>query len=467
MDGNAFQRSLIDDKRPKLREGPGVECCALRPSSLHPRANVREFFQRNRPLRAFGLRNNPFGETVVHVFGKATFLTGQLPQAAAAAEGTELLQLVPEPPMTIAHVRDCLAGIDFPIAIRGDVRDTQIDAKDAISLVQFWCFNFTRDEQIPRAGDEHQIALAALMREQRALPFATDERDCLSPVECPDRNQRIGKRKRENAVIVGNRAVWPERALFLVIQLVGIRDFGNTAHRHLRGKAERFAHALIGQLVHGKLAERARRKGNLTDKVAGGISRFNRASERVGLRWRRVQVQLDGELHLASLLLLNGGLDRFSRDVSGATDIVRTTPPRRQARTQVWNLIAQNTGGAALELIGTLRWRAWWRARHEQMQVIGHHVQRLDRAMQLGCLLMQPFVQAIRTCAGQHLAAVLRTPDDVGMDRRDAASHVAVSFSTHVLTYTILFDKRQLRNNVGGRASSARRKPAVSARTFL
>jgi hypothetical protein len=54
----------------------------------------------------------------------------------------------------------------------------------------------------------------------------------------------------------------------------------------------------------------------------------------------------------------------------------------------------------------------------------------------------------------------------VVIDRRDATSNVAVSFSTHVLKHTILFDKRQLINNVGGRASSARLKPAVSARTF-
>jgi hypothetical protein len=66
------------------------------------------------------------------------------------------------------------------------------------------------------------------------------------------------------AVIVGNRAVWLERALCLAIQLVGIRDFGNTAHRQLRCKAERLAHVLIGQLVDGKLTERARRKSNLT-----------------------------------------------------------------------------------------------------------------------------------------------------------------------------------------------------------
>jgi hypothetical protein len=108
VDRHTTQLSFVGDKRPKLRECPRVECCALQPSSLHPRANVPEIFQRNRPLRAFGLRNNPFGQTVVDVFGKAALLTGQLPQAATATECAELLQLVPEPPVAVAHVLDRL-----------------------------------------------------------------------------------------------------------------------------------------------------------------------------------------------------------------------------------------------------------------------------------------------------------------------------------------------------------------------
>ena len=100
---------FVADKRPELREGPRMECCALRPSSLHPRANVREFFQRNRSLRAFGLRNNPFGKTVVDVFGKTALLTGQLPKSAAATKCAQFLQLHPQAPMPIAHILDRLA----------------------------------------------------------------------------------------------------------------------------------------------------------------------------------------------------------------------------------------------------------------------------------------------------------------------------------------------------------------------
>ena len=44
-----------------------------------------------------------------------------------------------------------------------------------------------------------------------------------------------------------------EGALSLPIQFVGIRDFGDTAHRQLRGQVERFTRRLVGQFVEGEL----------------------------------------------------------------------------------------------------------------------------------------------------------------------------------------------------------------------
>lgn len=404
---------------------------------------------------------------MVDVFGKAAFLTSQLPQAAAAAECAELLQLVPESPVSVANVLDRLAGVDFPIAICGDVRDTQVDTERTIRLEQFWCFDFASGKHVPRAANEHQIALTALVFEQRALPLTAHEWDRLSAIQCPDRDQRIGERKRKNAVIVGNRAVRYKRPQRRPIQLVGIRNLSDTAHRELRGKVKRLTRRLIRQFVDGKLTKCLSRKGNLTDIVARSIGRLKRAPERISLFGCRLQFQLDGEFHLAAFLVLNVVLDRFRRDVSGAANIGRTAPQRRQARTQMQKLIAQDAGGIALELIGKLLRRVDRRAIHTQMQVIGHHFKRLDGAMQFGCLLMQPFFQTLRNCARQHLAAVLRTPDEVVIDRRDATSNVAIPFSTHVLRYTSLFDTCQLTNNVGGRASSASLKGAFSARTFL
>gem|GEM_PF-6853653 len=118
---------------------------------------------------------------MVDVFGKAALLTGQLPQAATATECAELLQLVPEPPVAVAHVLDRLPRMRLTVAIGRNVPDAQIDTERAVNINRIWRFNLARRKQIPVAAHECQIGFAAPGSEQLALPLTTDERYGLPP----------------------------------------------------------------------------------------------------------------------------------------------------------------------------------------------------------------------------------------------------------------------------------------------
>jgi len=95
---------------------------------------MRQIFDGNRALRAFGLRNNPFGENVVDVFSESGFLSGKDAQAATAPQRAVPLELVAQAPVTIAHVLDRPPAVDFPITIDGDVRHAQIDAQHIVNI---------------------------------------------------------------------------------------------------------------------------------------------------------------------------------------------------------------------------------------------------------------------------------------------------------------------------------------------
>jgi len=297
MHRNTTTHRLIDHKALQLSETPRVKCCALRPSSPNPRANVCQIFDGNRSLRVFGLRNNPFGETVVDVFGKAAFLTGKNTKAAAAPQRAKSLQLISEPPMPIANILDCLAGVDFPITISCDAIHAQVNPKHAFHVDWFGCLNLGGGEQVPLTTHERQISFAASECKQLSLAFAAHERDFLSPLERPDRDSGVLMGVRQNALIIGNRAVGLKRALSLSIQLIGIRDLGDTAHRQLRRQRKRFSRGLIGQPVDGELAKRLALPRHLADVVAGGIRRLKRAPERISLFGRGQQFQLDRQSH--------------------------------------------------------------------------------------------------------------------------------------------------------------------------
>lgn len=168
---------LIGKKGLELCKAPGVECCALRPSSPHPRTNVRQIFDGNRALRAFGLRNNPLGDDMVGVLGKARLLTCQDFEPAAAAEGAFPLQLVPEPSMSIAHVPDGATAVDQAVTIRGDVGHTEIDPKYIVTVLGVGLLYLTGCQQIPLAAMVDQIGFTHARLEQLHLTFASNKWD--------------------------------------------------------------------------------------------------------------------------------------------------------------------------------------------------------------------------------------------------------------------------------------------------
>jgi hypothetical protein len=70
---------LVADKRPQLTKGPIAVSRSLPwPCNPRPLTNVRQIFQRNRPLRAFSLGNKPLADMVVRILLKAPLTTSEL-----------------------------------------------------------------------------------------------------------------------------------------------------------------------------------------------------------------------------------------------------------------------------------------------------------------------------------------------------------------------------------------------------
>src|SRR5262249_17939924 len=85
--------------------------------------------------------------------------------------------------------------------------------------------------------------------------------------------------------------------LGFAVELVGVGDFGDTAHGQLGRKAKGLAHRAVGQPMDGELPKRLSRKGDLADVVACGIGRFKRALEGIGVLRRWQELELNGQSH--------------------------------------------------------------------------------------------------------------------------------------------------------------------------
>ena len=175
--------------------------------------------------------------------------------------------------------------------------NAQINAEEVIDILGVGFLYFARDQQIPCAPVEQQVAFTLPRLEHAALALTAHESHRLPPVERPDRDGRGEQCEREDAVIVGNSGERAKGTLGLLVPFVGITHFGECAHHHLRRQSEHVAHILITHLLKRKLAEHTRLPRHAADVIAGGVGGLKRTLQGVGLLGRWLQLQVCHKFH--------------------------------------------------------------------------------------------------------------------------------------------------------------------------
>ncbi len=268
---HACQPRLVADELPQLRKGPIAASRSFRFPYRRPRADVRQIFERNRPLRVFGFLNKTLADAMVRILLKPALTTGQPAQMAFRRETAALLEPPAQVRVPASFAFNRSPAVPFAVAIRGKVRDAQVYPKHAVDLLLVRLRHVAHGQQVEHSLVVHQVAFAFAVRQQRALMVAQTVGDILSPIDRPDRHGVSVGIPRQVAVVKGNGAVRLERAPGLPIQLVGIGNFGNAANEDLRAETERALDLMIGDLLQGDTTKFARLPGNRTDRGARGV----------------------------------------------------------------------------------------------------------------------------------------------------------------------------------------------------
>ena len=126
-------------------------------------------------------------------------------------------------------------------------------------------------------------------------------------------------------------------------------------------------------------------------------------------------------------------------------------------------LLAQTPEGNTLEQLCHIGWTVLGRRRHEQMDVVRHHLTSKNLESILDCNLIQQFSQSVGYLPGQDVSSVLGTPDQMVVD----VVHCAFgSFHIHMVIVAQAFCLGN-RNTKGGATSSPDWKSGVSAAEIL
>jgi hypothetical protein len=300
-DRKTYEPRFVREKTAQLGKAPGMQTAALALLGPNSFPDVRQIFDGNPETMAFSPRNDFLADAVVDVFPEVGLSLGKLPQSPLRRLGAAALQPGPALGDFGSERLDIGACVAVTKTIEGDVDDAEVDAENAFDIDLFRVRHITDASDVPLALDQHQIDLALAKGEQPALPIAAYERDYGATVESPDRNGVVAF-ETEDAVIEWLRGVLAEchhfrRATARFVGGVSVGNLGDAADGDLGRDAELGAGVVVSRLVQIELADGSGSEADLGHPITGLVAALERASEQVGLRARRLQLDVGNQFH--------------------------------------------------------------------------------------------------------------------------------------------------------------------------
>ena len=276
---------------------PRVVLSPLALSNRNSLSNARQIFEGNAERVPLSLFNNSLGDYVVNGLRHALLFVVALLEQAASRLRAFALQFPTQAGMAMTQSVKVIARIILAIAGSGDIDDSQIHTQKLLHVLRVRGINLASGEQVKLAVNQTQVGLATLRLEQFELALASPEGNSLAALRRPNADFLLSDVPAQDAVIVGNRAVWLEGARRLAVKLIGVGDLRDATHHDLGRQSKLRLDSVVHQLVNAKLMELALLPGYVADVVASGIGLLKCFEQTLMLFWCRLQLDPGREFH--------------------------------------------------------------------------------------------------------------------------------------------------------------------------
>ncbi len=190
----------------------------------------------------------------------------------------------------MTYLVDVGSRVAFPIVGGGDVHNAQIDTHIVADIFCGGVVHIASGEEVELAPDKGQVALALLVLQQIKLVLAGLEGNVPPASQCPDRDFLRVQPELEDAIIVGERAVFSKRAPGFAIQLVAIGHLAQSPDHHLRAQLKALAHIVVAQVMEFELAKELVLPSHLADGVAGCVGPLQGLMQQLASVWVRIEL---------------------------------------------------------------------------------------------------------------------------------------------------------------------------------
>ncbi len=149
-----------------------------------------------------------------------------------------------------------------------------------------------------------------------------------------------------------------------------------------------------------------------------------------------IQPEFEGAAHLLPLLILDVTPDTGFGNSSTGPGEVASAPQRGQTRAQRRERGSQVVRRTPLKPVDQLCHASSWVGFNEQVNVIGHDLQGVDRRLQFGGDCQQHFTESLLNGTDENGAAVLGAPHQVKFQREDGTGVLSVSLVHKSIIHT-------------------------------
>ena len=320
---HASAQRLIGDEGAKLPERPIMQAVAIFAAGRNPRANMRQFFQRNTAQGAFSIDHNSLRYHVVGMFLKPLLLARHFLETAFCRLGTVALKPLAAFCKLPSRSLDFITSIELAVAIGGKRYNSKIDPKPIARFEAFSFRDVARAGEKPFSAHKAQVDLTLTEGEQITLLVTGNELEFYPAFNRPDRN-RIVSLEAKDTVIIGLCSKGSKDRSNITIDLECVGNLGNASHGGLRGQSEVSAYLGIGQLMEVKLSQNASIEALCGKRGASVVTAFERRFENSGMLARRQEFDGGDKLH-------SSNIERFAV-IARARLAASAIPPRPEGR---------------------------------------------------------------------------------------------------------------------------------------
>lgn len=295
--GNPRQFSFVGNFLAEVIKRPGIMLSPLAFSNRDSIPNTAQFFQGDTHRVPFSLFDNSLGDGMVDLFSKAGLLLTSLFEESFSRFSAFPLEFLSEFGVTFSQVIEMAARIAFPFAISRNTLYPQVHAQKLLNVYRVGGFFFARGKEVELTVYQDKVGLAVLMLEKVKLFLSALEGDSQSALSSPDRDSLTVDVPAEDSIIIGNRTVWLKSPLSLLVQLVGVGNFGDTSNNDLSGQIKLNFYIPINKVMDFELAKDSVIPGNLADVITSLVCPFKGFQQGLMLLWTGLQFDLCRKFH--------------------------------------------------------------------------------------------------------------------------------------------------------------------------